>query len=82
MSGGKTPKEGGELRLRILEYIEGNQMPHFFQIAKDLRIHSDTLAEELKALLDQEYLIVYEGGYYSLTQEGLRELNQLRGADK
>ncbi len=69
-----------ELRLRILEYIESNEMPHFFKIAKDLHIHSDTLAEELKTLIDQGYLVVYEGGYYSLTQEGLAEMNQLKEA--
>jgi len=82
MSGENTKKEQAELRLRILKYIESSETPQFFQIAKDLELHSDTLAEELKTLIDQGYLVVYEGGYYSLTQEGLREINQLRGVYK
>lgn len=75
-------KEGVELRSRILEYIAGNDTPSFFQIAKDLGLHSDELAEELTTLIGQGHLVVYEGGYYSLTQEGLRELDELRGAHR
>ena len=73
-------EERAELRLRIKEYIANNDTPSFFQIAKDLGLHSDDLAEELAILIDQGHLVVYEGGYYSLTQEGLRELDELRGA--
>ena len=73
-------KEGVELRLRILEYIASNDTPSFFQIAKDLDLRSDELAGELTTLIGQGHLVVYEGGYYSLTQEGLRELDELRGA--
>jgi len=75
-------REGVELRLRLLEYIASNETPGFFQIAKDLDLHSDDLAKELKVLVDQGCLVVYEGGYYSLTQKGLRELDELRGAHR
>lgn len=82
MNVGDTRKERVELRLRILEYIESSRTPQFFQIAKDLDLHSDDLAEELTTLIGQGHLVVHEGGYYSLTQEGLRELNELRGAHR
>jgi len=76
------PEEEAELRLRILEYVDRNETPHFFQIVKDLNLHSDTIAKELKTLIDQGFLVAYEGGYYSLTQEGVAEMNQLRGGRK
>ena len=62
-----------------MEYVASNGTPSFFQIAKDLSLHSDDLAKELTILIDRGHLVVYEGGYYSLTQEGLRELDELRG---
>lgn len=80
VSDGNMRKEGAELRLRILEHIASNERPSFFQIARDLGIHSDDLAKELATLIDQGHLIVYEGGYYSLTDGGLEELKELRGA--
>lgn len=75
-------REGVELRLRLLEYLASNETPGFFKIAKDLDLHSDDLAKELKALVDTGCLIVYEGGYYSLTEKGLKELDELRGSYK
>lgn len=73
-------REGVELRLRLLEYVADSETPGFFQIAKGLDLHSDDLARELKVLMDQGCLVAYEGGYYSLTQKGLRELDELRGS--
>ena len=69
------------LRLRILEYIKNNEDASFFQMLKDLDLRPDILARELKTLKDKECVTVYEGGFYSLTLEGERELEQLKGED-
>jgi len=69
------------LRLRILEYIRDSEEASFFQMAKDLDLRLDILARQLKALKDKECVTVYEGGFYSLTLEGERELEQLKGED-
>ena len=66
-------------RMKILDYIKKEKNPNFAQMTRDLNLHTDTLASELKALKDKECILVFSDGYYSLTQEGERELKMLKG---
>jgi Mn-dependent DtxR family transcriptional regulator len=66
-------------RLKILEYIKNEKDPNFAQMTHDLNLYTDTLAAELKALKDRECILVFSNGYYSLTEEGERELKMLKG---
>ena len=66
-------------RMEILDYIKKAKEPSFAQMTKDLNLHTDTLASELKILKDKGCIIVFSDGFYSLTQEGERELKQLKG---
>jgi Mn-dependent DtxR family transcriptional regulator len=78
MTGKDIEKKKDDLRLRILEYMEGKPLVSFFDMAKDLQLYTATLAAELKILVETGSLAMYSGPSYSLTPEGLRELNQLR----
>jgi Mn-dependent DtxR family transcriptional regulator len=66
-------------RMEILNYIKKTKYPSFAQMTRDLNLHTDTLAFELKILKEKGCIIVFSGGFYSLTQEGERELKQLKG---
>ena len=65
--------------MEILKYIKNNEDANFFRMVEDLQVYSDDLAKELTFLIDKKCVNVYEGGFYSLTPEGLKELEQLKG---
>ena len=47
------------LRMAILDYIKKAKAPSFTQMTKDLNLHTDTLASELKILKEKECIIVF-----------------------
>jgi Mn-dependent DtxR family transcriptional regulator len=65
--------------MKILNYIKKEKNPNFAKMTRDLNLHTDTLASELKVLKDKDCILVFSDGYYSLTQEGERELKMLKG---
>jgi predicted transcriptional regulator len=69
--------------MKILEYIkrkeEAGEDAYLLQMKKDLNLELDALARELKILIDKRCVLVYEGGLYTLTPEGERELKLLKG---
>ena len=75
----KLPGKRRDVRKEILEYIENEEVSDIYEMPKDLDISLGAIARELKALVDKGCVKVYEGGFYSLTREGMRELKMLTG---